>query len=65
MAEPATDHVDVDARFEQMDGGGVAKDVRADVAPDRRGALDPQRVGMAPDDLVEAEAREGTRAMWT
>lgn len=63
MAEPATDHVDVNARLEQMYGGRVAKDMRANVAPDRRGALNPQGVGMAPDDLVEAEAREGTRPM--
>ena len=46
-----------------MDRGRVAKDMRADVATDRCGALDPQWVGMAPDDLVEAEARKGTRPM--
>ncbi len=41
----------------------MAKDVRADVAPDRRGALDPQWVGMAPDYLIEAEASQGTRTI--
>ena len=31
MAEPATNHIDLDAGLEQMDGRGVAEDVRADL----------------------------------
>ena len=33
MSEPAADHVDLDAGFEQVDGGGMPEGVWADAAP--------------------------------
>ena len=53
MAEPAADHVDLDAGLEQVDGGGVAERCAGRSAGrfvGRRGG------GVAADDLVDAEA---------
>jgi hypothetical protein len=37
MAQPAPNHIDVDARFEQTYGTGMSKHVRADVVTFRAG----------------------------
>ena len=55
MAQPAPDHVDLDASLEQVHGGGVPEDVRAD--PPRGGGV-VEACAMTPHDFVDAEARE-------
>jgi hypothetical protein len=56
VSEPASDHVDFDAGFEQVDGGGVPEGVRADLPSGARVV----EAGCAPaDDLVDAVAGEG------
>ena len=55
MAEPAADHVDLDASLEKVNGGGVAEGVRADPAT-RSGVIEAG--GVPSDDLVDARAGE-------
>ena len=55
MSEPAADHVNFDARFEEVNSGGVAKDVRADPAP---GAWVVKVARMPANDLVDSRAGE-------
>lgn len=60
VTEPGADDVRLNAGFEKMDGGGVAKDVRCDPAPadSRRPSFDG--ACMAAYDSVDADARERT-----
>jgi len=53
MAEPAADHVDLDAGLEEVNGRGMTEGVRADPAP---GPGIIQARCVAPDDLVDARA---------
>ncbi len=56
MSEPAADHIDLDASFEQVDGGGVPEGVRADLSA---GAGVVEAGCVPADDLVDAVAGEG------
>jgi hypothetical protein len=63
VAEPATDHVDLDAGLQQVHGRRVSEDMGPDPAAGR--ALVLKMCGMPPDELVDAEpgerlARRGT-----
>ena len=59
MTEPAADHVHLDASLEEVDGRGVAEDMRADAAA---GAGVVEAGGVAAHDLVDAEAGERSPA---
>ena len=55
MTEPAADHVNLDAGFEQVNRRGVPKDVRRNASPTlSRVGVKARRV--SADDLVNAEA---------
>jgi hypothetical protein len=56
VPEPAADHIDLDTRLQQVNGGRVPKDVGPD--PAAGGALVLKTRGMPPDKLVDAEPRE-------
>ena len=55
VSEPAADHVDLDAGFEQVDGGGMPEGVRADPSA---GSGVVEAGGVPADDLVDAVAGE-------
>jgi hypothetical protein len=66
VPEPAADHVDLDAGLEQVHGGGVPEDVRADPSP---GSGVVETGGGAADDLVDPIAGQrlaarGERGRW-
>ncbi len=65
VAEPAADHVDLDAGLEEMDSCRVAKNVGTDPAGSRTLVLQTGR--MPPDELVDTEpkqARTATRSVF-
>jgi hypothetical protein len=55
VAQPASDHIDLNAGFDEMDGTGVPKDVWADSPAGMRGV---EVRCVSTDDLVDAEAGE-------
>ena len=56
MTKPASDHVHFDAGLEQVDGCGVAEDVRTHPAV---GASVVKVPGVAPHNLVDPETSQG------
>jgi hypothetical protein len=56
VTEPSADHVDLDPRFQQMDGSGMPKEVRGDTAWFSTCGIPIG--GVSSDDFVDAKARE-------
>ena len=59
MPEPAANDIDLDAGLKEMDSRGVAEDVRRNVTASGA-CIDLEPSDVAANDLVDAEARQGT-----